>query len=336
MQDENMQRKVSLSVIVPCYNVEPYLDRSLKSLGRQWDGITDYEIILVNDGSPDGTITKLNAFKEKYPDNVVVIDKPQNEGVAAARNSGLEAANGEWVVFFDPDDALKVNSYSRLLDMANEAGVDILSFGVKSVYYTVWTDEMADAEFSGNLDWTGTARDYMLNYHYATSIKFLFKRELLKGHEFPRLTFLEDVVFVMPLFLGDAKTGMTNGEAYFYIVRKSSSTNMTDAALLNKGCDDLHDALKRLCGMVDGQGQDVVNRVWPRLEFYCENLITRLLLCNKKAKEIKQIRQELKAVNLLPLKGKSFREPVYNFMMNHPRGMVAFRPLYRAYRKRKK
>ena len=53
-------QSVSLSVIVPCYNVEQYLDRSLGCLERQWNGRTDYEIILVNDASTDGTIHKLN------------------------------------------------------------------------------------------------------------------------------------------------------------------------------------------------------------------------------------------------------------------------------------
>lgn len=328
-----MNNKVTLSVIVPCYNVEPYLDRSLKSLERQWNGRTDYEIILINDGSKDNTISKLNEFKAKHPENAIVIDKRQNEGVAAARNSGLDIARGEWIVFFDPDDALKTNSYSQMVAIAEKGGVDILSFGVEDINERDWHDANANNEFEGSLDWMGTAREYMLHYHYATSIKFLFKRELLVGKRFPILSFLEDVIFVLPLFLSNAKVGMTQSKAYLYIVRKSSSTNIIDPILLNKGCDDLLEALRQLCGIIQGQGQDVINRVWPRLEFYCENLITRLLLCNKNAKEIKQIIDELKAVSILPLKGTSYREKVYNLMVKYPKLMVTFRPLYRAYRK---
>ena len=131
-------KKISLSVIVPCYNVEPYLDRSLACLSRQWGERTDYEIILVNDASTDNTINKLNEFKSQFPDNVIVIDKKVNAGAAEARNSGLDVAKGDWIVFFDPDDALADNGYAKMLELTQQKEFDILSFGVKIANEFTW------------------------------------------------------------------------------------------------------------------------------------------------------------------------------------------------------
>lgn len=128
-----VNKKISLSVIVPCYNVELYLDRSLGCLERQWNGRSDYEIIFVNDASTDNTLDKLKRFESLYPENVIVIDKKQNGGLGEARNSGMDVAQGEWVVFFDPDDALADKAYGSLLKLVETKDIDILSFGVTSV-----------------------------------------------------------------------------------------------------------------------------------------------------------------------------------------------------------
>lgn len=90
----------TVSIILPCYNVAPYLDECLESLVRQtWE---DLEIICVNDGSTDDTPDVLRGWAEK--DARIRVIHQENEGAFSARNAGLDAAAGEYIGFVDPDD----------------------------------------------------------------------------------------------------------------------------------------------------------------------------------------------------------------------------------------
>lgn len=329
---EDNKRPVTLSVIVPCYNVEPYLDRTFRCLERQWNGRDDYEIILINDASTDGTIGKLNEFKQRYPDNVTVIDKTVNQGAAEARNSGLDMARGEWIVFFDPDDALVDNGYVRLLDLTRDKDFDILSFEVEIVPEKEWDDALTHAPFTADIEWEGSAQDYMLNHHYGTSIKFFFKRKLMKGMRFKPLTFLEDLVFVLPIFLSEAKVGLTQAKVYFYILRGSSATNMIDAKRLNKGCDDILTAIQFMDQCKQGHNDSIKDRIGDRQAFYLGNLITRLMLSNKSLDEIKHHRQEILKLSVPQSLQMSKKQRFYDFLFKHPQLMITLRPVYRSIR----
>lgn len=332
---EDKKQQVALSVIVPCYNVEQYLDRSLGCLDRQWNGRTDYEIILVNDASTDGTIHKLNEFKDRHPENVIVIDKKVNQGVGMARNSGLETANGKWIAFMDPDDALKTNSFSNLLNMAeNNESIDILSYGVIVVPEDEWVDTETEKTFHGKMDSCVSTNEFMVDRHFATSISYLYKRSLIGETRFPALIFLEDVLFVLPLFLSDSKIGIVEEAAYYYIVRKSSTTNMLNFERLNKGCDDVVLALQMMDDMKRDQNPAIQARITERQNYYGYNLFTRLLLSGKNREQLKQIRRDMDEMSLLPFMGAGLKTRFYNFLFRHLNLMLLFRPVYRQIRKR--
>lgn len=111
-----------VSVIIPIYNVERYLKQCLKSVLNQT--YKDMEIILVNDASPDGSLTICKQFAERDR-RIRIIDKKVNEGVDMARFSGLDAAKGEYIYFIDPDDWLARRDIIELMvSKADETGVD--------------------------------------------------------------------------------------------------------------------------------------------------------------------------------------------------------------------
>lgn len=329
----DVTKKITLSVIVPCYNVEPYLDRSLTCLSRQWNGRTDYEIILINDASTDGTIDKLNDFKLQNPNNVIVIDKKVNEGAAQARNSGLDAARGEWIVFFDPDDALVDNGYSLLLNLIQDDDFEILSFREHVVNEKSWNDDLTHSTIDPKIDWTGSSQEYMLNYHYGTSIKFFFRRDILSDRRFKKLAFLEDLVFVLPVFLSDYKVVQTDARVYIYILRSSSATNMIDPEKLNRGCDDILTAIQFMDQCKDGKSDAIKKRIEERQVFYRGNLITRLILSNKSLNELKRHRDAIKELSI-PIGVKNAKERLFDTLFEHPLLMMMVRPVYRAMRSR--
>ena len=112
---------LDLSIIVPVYNVEEYIDRCIKSLIAQ--NLYSYEIILVDDGSTDNSSEIINDYSKKY-NNVISIHQ-KNLGLSGARNTGLKLARGEYIVFVDSDDYLIENSLYSLLNQAKAEQLDV-------------------------------------------------------------------------------------------------------------------------------------------------------------------------------------------------------------------
>ena len=127
-----------LSIIVPVYNVEQYLRKCVDSLLAQ--DISDYEIILVDDGSTDGSGAICDEYELKAKSqelrvksaSVRVIHR-KNGGLSAARNSGLEVARGEYVMFVDSDDYLQMNVLGTLIDQMEDKRLDVLRYNYKNV-----------------------------------------------------------------------------------------------------------------------------------------------------------------------------------------------------------
>ena len=127
-----MQPKVSL--IVPVYKVEAYLEAFLRSVTAQTN--REFELILVDDASPDRCGEICDRYAEQH-DFCVVLHHPVNRGVGAARNTALEAARGRFIAFADPDDLLCENYISALVEAQARADVDL-------VIGSYWNDFVQD------------------------------------------------------------------------------------------------------------------------------------------------------------------------------------------------
>ncbi len=124
---------MKLSYIVPVYKVEKYLEECIESILSQ--SMDDYEIILVDDGSPDACPAMCDSYAEKYPEKIRVVHK-ENSGPAKTRNVGLSMATGDYVFFIDSDDFLKENRVKELYEKAVEYDADVL----QTSYYTLDED----------------------------------------------------------------------------------------------------------------------------------------------------------------------------------------------------
>lgn len=122
--------KKNVSVIVPCYKVEQYLPRCLDSLVNQT--LENYEIICVNDGSPDNCLNILRDYEARFPDKMVVIDK-KNEGTWRGRKDAIEIAQGEYIGFLDSDDYVDRDFLKNLYEAAKLENADIAVCGFKRV-----------------------------------------------------------------------------------------------------------------------------------------------------------------------------------------------------------
>lgn len=115
---------MELSIIIPVYNVEEYLSQCLESVYQLRENIT-YEVILVNDGSVDRSKEIIDKFAQKYSYNTKVINQ-SNQGLSAARNSGLRVAIGDYILFIDSDDFIEASKLESLLQEAKEENLDIV------------------------------------------------------------------------------------------------------------------------------------------------------------------------------------------------------------------
>ena len=119
-----------ISVIIPVYNVEPYLRKCLDSIVNQT--YRDLEILVVDDGSTDGSGAICDSYAEK--DERVVVFHTENRGLSAARNLGLDNAKGEWINFLDSDDWMDSECFEFAISVAEDKKADLVFWGYVKEY----------------------------------------------------------------------------------------------------------------------------------------------------------------------------------------------------------
>lgn len=119
-----------ISIILPCYNVAPYIERCLKSIFQQ--DFDDYEVICINDGSTDNTLDAIHKTEGQF-ENIKILSFP-NQGLSQARNEGLKVSRGEYVYFCDPDDYINPGMFSAIYAKAKEGDYDAVHWGFQTIY----------------------------------------------------------------------------------------------------------------------------------------------------------------------------------------------------------
>ena len=209
-----------VSIIVPVYKVEQYLDKCVESLTAQT--YRDLEIILVDDGSPDRCPELCDRWARRDPRVRVIHQK--NEGVAMARNAGLDAASGEYIMFVDSDDYLPSDAVEVLLERLLADGSDLSVGRIANAFADgrtdgrVW-DFLRDQCVTGEqlLCAMDGREQYLVNV-YAK----LYSRKALDGIRFPPMRSAEDL-WVFPLISRKCKTvSMVDQLVYYYFQRSDS------------------------------------------------------------------------------------------------------------------
>ena len=211
---------MKLSVIVPVYNVEKYLPRCLDSLLRQGLGGVNsdysYEVICVNDGSPDGCAGILADYEKKYPGIFRVITQ-KNRGLGEARNTGMKVAQGEWITFLDSDDYIIDNGYKYLLDHFCDEKVDVLQFSCVLAY----TDGKAlydpAAKPDGIISFEGDGAEAYNHMSLPYVCMKLFRRSLLEERNILfEHAFMEDEPFIFNVFSHSPHLRIVTSSIYRY------------------------------------------------------------------------------------------------------------------------
>lgn len=199
-----------ISVIVPIYNAERTLSHCIGSVLRQT--YKNYELLLVNDGSTDGSEQICKAYEREYP--CIRYVKKANGGVSSARNLGIMMANGDYVTFVDSDDSIEE---TFLENLASGADVDLVLSGFHSsegIVFVPQKKSIKEADFSQIVSRL-VEHEYMLYTPWAK----LFKREILNKHDVffdTSLRLYEDTIFVLTYLLCCKSLCILDYDGYFY------------------------------------------------------------------------------------------------------------------------
>lgn len=220
---------VKISFIIPVYNTEQYLECAYNSLKNQT--LTEFEAIFINDGSTDKSGELLAEFARK-DERIKVITK-ENGGVASARNAGLDAAVGKYILFLDPDDWFEKDAARELYDTAERENADIVMFGLTRDYYKS-DGEKTHSEISLQHP-IGVFRDEPFKAHFdklAASYMItskMYRRELIENgkHRFENKNIGEDGLFYISVYAQNPTCVVVSDKAYYHytINRKSSLSN---------------------------------------------------------------------------------------------------------------
>ena len=209
---------IKVSVVVPVYNVEKYIDKCLNSLVNQT--FNDYEILVVNDGSPDNSQKIVDRYVSDYPDKVFSYIK-ENGGISSVRNFGILNAKGEYVVFIDSDDFVSENYIELLYNKMIENDNDI-------VFSDVYRKSQNKLDLMlGFNDRGGTFKQNALLSLPAVWNKMYKKSLFINNNIFypENIPFGEDLAVTSKLILHAKKIGYVNTPLYYYLIREGSVTN---------------------------------------------------------------------------------------------------------------
>ena len=215
---------IKVSVIVPIYNVERYLDKCLYYLVNQT--LEEIEILCVNDGSKDNSQKIVNQYVNQYPNKVKSLIK-ENGGLSDSRNYGLEYATGQFVVFIDSDDWIELNSLETMYSLAVEKKYDVVVCGIRNV--NEYGKEIG--RFGVFSDEEITKEELLLQSNCSTNL--LYKRTLLDNIKFPIGIWYEDLATVPVIVANCDKIGTVNRVFYNYLYRNDSITRTYNTKILD-------------------------------------------------------------------------------------------------------
>ncbi|MGN0154401.1 MAG: glycosyltransferase family 2 protein [Lachnospiraceae bacterium] len=196
-----------ISIIIPCYNVERYIDRCFESLRNQTIGMENMELIFVNDASTDASLNHLLEYEKQYPENIIVIPFEENRGQGAARNVALSYASAPYIGFVDGDDMVDFAMYETMLEAIEQYNCDFVECN-----WDFFSDNTDFQDSAFNIPYTGyynfadykVKTDYIVDQLFFTSVcNKIYKKSFLVENDIFCLEGVryEDIFFCYLAFL---------------------------------------------------------------------------------------------------------------------------------------
>ena len=241
--------QLALSIIVPVYKVEPYLRKCVDSLLDQDLPKDNYEIILVDDGSTDACPGICDDYEARF-DNVKVVHRG-NGGLSAARNSGIDVAEGRYVLFVDSDDYLEPHVLKMLVDKVESDGLDVLRFNYQNVNerYVAFEPNKESKPFVDYRDEPCDGVTFLTERlgFGCYAWQFIMKRDLLDSCRFKEGIYFEDTEWTPRMLQKATCVSSMDLMVYNYLQRQGSITQSVDNKKKKKVLDDKLGLIDAMC-----------------------------------------------------------------------------------------
>ncbi len=301
---------MKLSIVIPTYNIELYIGRCIESVFSQGLDPKEFELIIVNDGTKDNSLSIVEEYKLQYPNIVIYTQK--NAGLAATRNKGLTLAKGTYVYFLDGDDYLISNALSQVLAVMEEQDLDVIGFntmltasskdmGLPSPTITIRDKDVVNGyAYIANSSYRNEAWWYMIRTEFLLNLGITFS----EGQQ------LEDSLFTHRLLLNAERFAYTDVSIHRYFQRVDSIIHTREPNLYKQVINDfmlvILGYMPILQDISDAQIEDklkqkCLQRVQCRQQSFVFFMMIRFLKSNLKYKFLQEVIPQLKKVNAYPM-----------------------------------
>lgn len=317
-----MRMNVKISIIVPIFNAEAYLCRCLDSILDQGLEENEYEVILINDGSTDNSLSICEKYKREHP-NVFSVITQENKGVSAARNKGILLSQGEYISFVDSDDCLIAGGYRWLIDRFYNSNVD------KLMFWSLTIDKHASANMAAQEDWEKilttdtTGRSFLQNNFDPFVHHSLYKRSFILQNNIcfdETLKIAEDVLFNLSIDLCDPIVKIIPIRFYLYYVNKGSAVTNRSVAHCRLLVNNYISLLLRIkaFSQQERKNDGMANRLIEIGQNQLIPMTSRILSSDISSHELKDIRMFLEGGEFLPFHSKNNMNMVITFIYRTP------------------
>lgn len=306
-----------VSIIIPIYNVAPYLAKCLESVLAQGFETSEYEVLLIDDGSKDNSAEICQNYCDKHSNFKLI--RQANEGVAAARNNGIDAAQGEYIVFLDADDYLLTNGlYLASSRFRHRDDVDIIH------YYSSY-DFWPIRPINNEIDFDGMGHDYIIHSGLPSFCwLFFYKKSFLDRHQLRFKTYIvgEDQLFSSAMCIANPRLVSTKADIYRYVVREQSATTKRDIMHTRRCVKDYlaayHDIMNAMRKYNIRNGSVLYQKCIESVNSKKMFGFSRILSAEYNHYEFKAIRSKCKEVGFFPVVGlgKSLKHRFITWGMN--------------------
>ena len=309
-----------LSIIIPVYNVEKYIAGCLDSLLNQDLNTSEYEILIINDGSEDNSIVIAKQYEQNYSN--IYIHNQKNAGVGSARNKGIKLAKGKYIYFIDPDDYLASNVLNLIVSCCDTSELEVLTFLSKGTTFSNLNESISNKNETHAIN-KMSGIDYIGNVGYKNEVWwYVIKKDFLKEHriEFIEGRWMEDAIFTATLFCKTKAIGHLPIDAHRHVKRQGSAmTNKEPSHYLKVIYDNENAALmfNPLINTIDKTNEACIKRLKARQQSFVFFLLIRILKSTITFKEVKKIIENMNRIQAYPLNaflGKDYNGTIYIFL----------------------
>ena len=249
-----------LSIITTLYKSSGYMDKCLSTLLDQDLGPDEYEIILVNDGSPDDSLAKAKAYESAHP-NVRVVSYEANRGLAGARQAGTDEARGEFLCYVDPDDYIEKRSFAKVLKQMQDEQLDMLRFDYRMVDEGGSTlTKPSDARL---IDYSPKVMDgpsfLTQRLGYGCFVwAYIYRTSLIResGVRFRQGDYFDDTAWLPRIIRKTERINSSPAVRYFYYQRSDSLVNTVSQDAIIRKLDAEMVVVDRLCEQMPDAAKD--------------------------------------------------------------------------------